>query len=95
MYYLNQTGTLSQYAYLHSYQLVNFGYQDKILPFVEVADGLNVPLGKPCPKVNPNTIGLGKDAWEIDRNSLKFQHRLGTGQFGEVWKGSTILKILD
>ncbi|KAJ8033357.1 Tyrosine-protein kinase STK [Holothuria leucospilota] len=52
-----------------------------------VADGLNVPLGKPCPKVNPNTIGLGKDAWEIDRNSLKFQHRLGTGQFGEVWKG--------
>lgn len=52
------------------------------------ADGLNIPLTVPCPKVNPNTIGLSKDAWEIDRSSLKFQSRLGTGQFGEVWKGN-------
>ncbi|XP_071836067.1 tyrosine-protein kinase STK-like isoform X1 [Apostichopus japonicus] len=51
-------------------------------------DGLNTALTAPCPKVNPNTIGLSKDAWEIDRNSLKFETRLGTGQFGEVWKGT-------
>jgi hypothetical protein len=28
-----------------------------------------------------------KDAWEIPRESLKLEKRLGAGQFGEVWMG--------
>lgn len=28
-----------------------------------------------------------KDAWEIQRDTLTFQQKLGAGQFGEVWKG--------
>lgn len=27
------------------------------------------------------------DQWEIDRLSLKFVKKLGSGQFGEVWEG--------
>lgn len=28
-----------------------------------------------------------KDAWEIPRESLKLEKKLGAGQFGEVWMG--------
>lgn len=28
-----------------------------------------------------------KDAWEIPRESLKMEKKLGAGQFGEVWMG--------
>ena len=42
----------------------------------------------PCPKEDaPATHGLGKDEFEIPRQSLKLQTKLGQGQFGEVWKG--------
>lgn len=51
------------------------------------ADGLCVRLTTSCPKENPNTGGLSKDAWEIDRSSLTLEQKLGAGQFGEVWKG--------
>jgi fyn-related kinase len=27
------------------------------------------------------------DKWEIDREELTFKHRLGAGNFGEVWEG--------
>ncbi|XP_077866049.1 tyrosine-protein kinase Yes-like [Saccoglossus kowalevskii] len=53
-------------------------------------DGLCEKLSKACPKVNPNTRGLGKDQWEIPRESLKLQKKLGAGQFGEVWAGGNI-----
>lgn len=28
-----------------------------------------------------------RDQWEIDRSSLKFVRKLGSGQFGDVWEG--------
>ena len=27
------------------------------------------------------------DKWEIERSSLRFERKLGSGQFGEVWEG--------
>lgn len=38
----------------------------------------------------PVTEGLShrtRDHWEIDRTSLKFVRKLGSGQFGDVWEG--------
>lgn len=38
----------------------------------------------------PVTDGLShrtRDQWEIDRTSLKFVRKLGSGQFGDVWEG--------
>lgn len=51
------------------------------------SDGLCCKLTVPCPKNNPTTGGLGKDAWEIPRESLNLSRKLGAGQFGEVWRG--------
>ncbi|NXP06642.1 FRK kinase, partial [Thinocorus orbignyianus] len=55
------------------------------------SDGLCVVLGKPCRKVQAPTIFdlsyKTVDQWEIDRQSLKFVKKLGSGQFGEVWEG--------
>ncbi|XP_061756352.1 tyrosine-protein kinase SRK2 [Nerophis ophidion] len=55
------------------------------------ADGLCVRLGEPCKKIEaPQTIGLSYntvDQWEIDRKSIKLLHKLGAGQFGEVYEG--------
>jgi serine/threonine protein kinase len=53
-----------------------------------LADGLSRPLGQPCFKYGkPQTSGLAKDLWEISRKELKFDKRLGEGQFGEVHMG--------
>ncbi|XP_054617968.1 tyrosine-protein kinase SRK2 [Dunckerocampus dactyliophorus] len=55
------------------------------------ADGLCVRLGEPCKKIEaPQTHGLSYntvDQWEIDRCSIKLLHKLGAGQFGEVYEG--------
>lgn len=40
-----------------------------------------------CPTVKPQTQGLAKDAWEIPRESLRLEVKLGQGCFGEVWMG--------
>ena len=53
----------------------------------ESADGLCVKLAEPFPKEAPNTIGLGKDIWDISHESLRLDEKLGEGQFGEVWRG--------
>lgn len=54
------------------------------------ADGLCCKLVYPCSAEKPVTLGLSyntKDAWEISRESIRLQSRLGAGQFGEVWAG--------
>lgn len=35
----------------------------------------------------PQTQGLARDAWEIPRESLRLDLKLGQGCFGEVWMG--------
>ncbi|XP_076017630.1 tyrosine-protein kinase Lck [Genypterus blacodes] len=50
------------------------------------ADGLCTRLVKPCQSRAPQKPWW-QDEWEIPRESLKLQRRLGAGQFGEVWMG--------
>ncbi|XP_012866124.1 PREDICTED: tyrosine-protein kinase HCK [Dipodomys ordii] len=47
-------------------------------------DGLCQKLSVPCKTPKPQKP-WEKDAWEIPRESLKLEKRLGAGQFGEVW----------
>lgn len=55
----------------------------------EHADGLCHKLTTVCPTVKPQTQGLAKDAWEIPRESLQLELKLGQGCFGEVWMGKS------
>ena len=55
--------------------------------YPEHADGLCYRLTTVCPTVKPQTQGLAKDAWEIPRESLRLEVKLGQGCFGEVWMG--------
>uniref|UniRef100_H2Z0M9 Tyrosine-protein kinase n=1 Tax=Ciona savignyi TaxID=51511 RepID=H2Z0M9_CIOSA len=56
--------------------------------YQKTADGLCCRLLEPCPKTaKPGGVGLGRDVWEIDREQLTLQKKLGAGMFGEVWKG--------
>ncbi|XP_053191432.1 tyrosine-protein kinase Lck [Scomber japonicus] len=50
------------------------------------ADGLCTKLVKPCQSRTPQKPWW-QDEWEIPRESLKLERRLGAGQFGEVWMG--------
>ncbi len=59
------------------------------LSVTEHADGLCHCLTDVCPVLKPQTQGLARDAWEIPRDSLKLDVKLGQGCFGEVWMGKT------
>lgn len=59
--------------------------------FPEHADGLCHKLTTVCPTVKPQTQGLAKDAWEIPRESLRLEVKLGQGCFGEVWMGKSLM----
>ncbi|XP_058608751.1 tyrosine-protein kinase Fgr isoform X3 [Onychostoma macrolepis] len=50
-------------------------------------DGLCCYLTKACPNATPQTMGLGRDAWEITRETLQLNRKLGQGCFGDVWMG--------
>uniref|UniRef100_A0A3B5K720 Tyrosine-protein kinase n=1 Tax=Takifugu rubripes TaxID=31033 RepID=A0A3B5K720_TAKRU len=50
-------------------------------------DGLCYYLTKPCHNSTPLTMGLGRDAWEVSRETLFRQRKLGQGCFGDVWMG--------
>lgn len=56
----------------------------------EQNDGLCQSLTSPCLSPKPQKP-WEKDAWEIPRESLKLDKRLGAGQFGEVWLGKTFM----
>ncbi|KFZ50298.1 Tyrosine-protein kinase Yes, partial [Antrostomus carolinensis] len=54
----------------------------------EYNDGLCHLLTRPCPAMKPQTLGLAKDAWEIVRESISLDKKLGMGCFGDVWMGT-------
>lgn len=56
------------------------------------ANGLCSRLTRPCPRPPPLTKDLSvqtKDKWEVPRTSIAFVKQLGSGNFGEVWKGES------
>jgi len=56
--------------------------------YMRSADGLCCRLTTACPNSEtPATASIAKDVWEIGRESLQLQKKLGAGMFGEVWKG--------
>lgn len=51
-------------------------------------DGLCCRLMHACPMLEkPQTLSIARDVWEVNRESLRLEKRLGAGMFGEVWKG--------
>ncbi|KAK0132831.1 Proto-oncogene tyrosine-protein kinase Yrk [Merluccius polli] len=59
--------------------------------WMECHDGLCWYLTTPCINSTPLTMGLGRDAWEVGRNTLSLTNKLGHGCFGDVWKGEETL----
>ncbi|XP_010626760.1 tyrosine-protein kinase HCK isoform X1 [Fukomys damarensis] len=58
--------------------------QELVAHYKKGKDGLCQKLSFPCVSSKPQKP-WEKDAWEIPRESLKLEKRLGAGQFGEVW----------
>lgn len=65
--------------------------QELVEHYSKDADGLCVNLRMPCARLDkPDTNDLSyktKDKWEIERSSLTFMNKLGSGQFGQVYEG--------
>lgn len=59
-------------------------------PPVESADGLCFNLTGVCVNYIPDTLGLSHDAWEISRDTLELEVKLGTGCFADVFYGKKI-----
>lgn len=57
---------------------------------VESADGLCFNLTGVCVNYIPDTVGLSHDAWEISRDTLELEVKLGTGCFADVFYGKKI-----
>lgn len=55
-----------------------------------MADGLVTTLHYPAPKCNkPTVYGVSPihDKWEMERTDITMKHKLGGGQYGEVYVG--------
>ena len=60
------------------------------------ANGLCCKLSRSCPRPPPVISDLSRntrDRWEINRNSIELLRKLGSGNFGEVYQGKTILQF--
>ncbi|KAM9759070.1 proto-oncogene tyrosine-protein kinase Src-like isoform 2-T2 [Menidia menidia] len=71
--------------------------QQLVLHYRKHSDGLCHALTDVCPVSKPQTQGLARDAWEIPRESLHLDLKLGQGCFGEVWMGkgsSHIIRLM-
>lgn len=62
--------------------------QQLVFHYRKHSDGLCHALTDVCPVAKPQTQGLARDAWEIPRESLRLDVKLGQGCFGEVWMGT-------
>ncbi|XP_052578537.1 tyrosine-protein kinase HCK isoform X1 [Peromyscus californicus insignis] len=58
--------------------------QELVVHYKKGKDGLCQKLSVPCVSPKPQKP-WEKDAWEIPRESLQMEKKLGAGQFGEVW----------
>ncbi|KAK1171885.1 tyrosine-protein kinase Fyn isoform X2 [Acipenser oxyrinchus oxyrinchus] len=56
--------------------------------WMDKADGLCFNLIAVCLNNTPQTVGLTKDAWEVARESLLLEKKLGAGCFADVWYGT-------
>uniref|UniRef100_A0A5S6QFI7 Tyrosine-protein kinase n=1 Tax=Trichuris muris TaxID=70415 RepID=A0A5S6QFI7_TRIMR len=64
--------------------------QELVRFYSETADGLCCKLTQPCPKRAPVRSDLSRETqknWEISKSELQYGHKLGQGNFGEVWYG--------
>uniref|UniRef100_UPI00398F3C73 tyrosine-protein kinase Fyn isoform X2 n=1 Tax=Pristiophorus japonicus TaxID=55135 RepID=UPI00398F3C73 len=62
--------------------------QQLVQHYAESADGLCHNLTMVCTNMVPQTVGLAKDSWEILRESLILEKKLGQGCFADVWYGT-------
>ncbi|CAH6778234.1 Fyn [Phodopus roborovskii] len=62
--------------------------QQLVQHYSEKADGLCFNLTVISSSCTPQTSGLSKDAWEVARDSLFLEKKLGQGCFAEVWLGT-------
>ncbi|XP_056403389.1 tyrosine-protein kinase HCK [Hyla sarda] len=58
--------------------------QELVTYYKSNMDGLCQYLTQPCKTARPQKP-WEKDAWEVPRESLKLEKKLGAGQFGDVW----------
>ncbi|XP_061667885.1 tyrosine-protein kinase Fyn isoform X4 [Syngnathoides biaculeatus] len=63
--------------------------------WMESADALCFKLTGVCVNYIPDTVGLSHDAWEINRDTLEMNFKLGTGSFAEVFYGSLLEFLKD
>ncbi|EDR48627.1 uncharacterized protein MONBRDRAFT_44220 [Monosiga brevicollis MX1] len=83
--------TLDEGGYYITSRVTFRTLQELVSHYRESADGLTCKLREPCrPISQPETVGLDvhtKDQWEIPRKSIELKSKLGSGQFGDVWRG--------
>lgn len=80
--------TISLFFHLHPFPSPSLFFS--YAPPSGTHDGLCYYLTTPCQNSTPQTLGLGKDAWEIPRDTLQLKRKLGQGCFGDVWMGEIV-----
>ncbi|XP_058880511.1 tyrosine-protein kinase Blk-like [Acipenser ruthenus] len=81
-----QICSLDKGGYYISHKIDFPSLKQLVQHYTKTADGLCLRLTVPCKAPTPQTP-WGQDEWEIPRETLKLENKLGAGQFGEVWMG--------